>query len=202
MSTGIDVDTKELCETVQPIENAPETAGDAESAPTVETYLQQLPIRYPWHDAPAHTTGPRLLTKPTAKRICEALSMGHTHKTAAQLAGISPQTLAQWLSKGDTEEQTDQTQPYIALRCAVLLAEAEAEDTSIRSVRAAGDTDWKAHAWWLSRRHSHTWAERSREGESGTHGVTINVGIALPAQAGSTMQAIETTVVSVPELPE
>lgn len=168
-----------------------------DDAPSIDTFLQKLPIRYPWHDRPVHAT---LLTKPTATRICEALRAGHSHATAAKLAGLNPTTLSQWLSKGDTDDDTEQTRPYIAFRCAVLLAESEAEDTSIRSVRNAGAKDWKAHAWWLSRRHHQAWAERSREGESGRNGITLNVGIALPGTAHSP-QLVGATIDSVPALP-
>lgn len=167
----------------------------AENSPTVEDYLAHIPIRIPQGAAWSY------MTRPTVLRICSALRLGHTRQTACKLAGIAHPTLSMWMSKGDTEEQTDATRPYIAVRCAVLLAESEAEDTSIRSVRDAGAQDWKAAAWWLSRRHSDAWAERSRIGESSGHGVTINVGIALPSGKESP-QVIAATWDSVPELPE
>lgn len=165
-------------------------------APQIDTFLQKLPIRYPWHDQP-HTGS--LLTKPTAARICAALKAGHSHATAAKLAGLNPATLSHWLSKGDTDEDTDTARPYIAFRCAVLLAESEAEDASLRRVRDAGAKDWKADAWWLSRRHHQSWAERSREGESGRSGVTIHVGIALSGAVASP-QVLEAQIDRVPEL--
>lgn len=192
MSTPIDGDDKESCETVHPTEIAPEPA------PTPETYLQRLPIRYPWTE-PVGSGRQSLLTRATATRIVHALQMGHSHASAAKLAGINPGTLAQWLFKGDTDEDTDATRDYVALRCAVMLAEASAEDLALRGVLAAGATDWKASAWWLSRRHHQTWAERSREGESGRSGVTINVGIAL-SPGESQPQAVDTTWASVPKL--
>lgn len=169
-------------------------AGEA-TAPTVRDYLANLPPRVPEGQAWTY------MTRPTVERICDALRRGHTRHTACKLAGIAHPTLSMWMSKGDTEEQTEQTRPYVAVRCAVLLAESEAEDTSIRSVRDASAQDWKAAAWWLSRRHSDAWAERSRMGESSGHGVTINVGIALPSGKESP-QVIAATWDSVPELPE
>lgn len=180
---------------LDPLDKKLADPGEALNAPTVDDYLACIPTRVPQGNAWSY------MTRPTVERICSALRRGHTRATACKLAGIAHPTLSLWMSKGDTEDDTDTLRPYVALRCAVLLAESEAEDTSIRSVRDAGDKDWKAHAWWLSRRHSDAWAERSRMGESGTHGVTINVGIALPV-GKEQPQAIEAQWVSVPELPE
>jgi hypothetical protein len=181
-----------------PAKKLADSVRTVNETPSIADYLAQLPRTYPWQADTPRPWG--LLTYATGKRICDALRMGHTRGTAAKLAGISGSALSVWMGKGDTEDDTDTLRPYIALRCAVLIAESEAEDTSIRSVRDAGEKDWKAHAWWLSRRHSDAWAERSRQGES-VSGVTINVGIALPAQGSNSTQAIDTTWVSVPELP-
>jgi len=138
------------------------------------------------------------LTRQTATRIITALRDGQSLKTSAGLAAISYEALYAWIRRGD---ETDASPHYVIFRQAVDAAKAEAVAKSIRGVLAAGEKDWKAYAWHAARAEPESWAERSREGESGASGVTINVGIALNS-AGNELQAIDTQWVSVPQLPK
>ncbi len=199
-----------------------------DTTPTPETYHQRLPIQYsPWmeHDkerrdcaipglrrhAVRHRSTPGqpagrpclLLTEPQkAQTVIDAVRAGINLQVAASRSA-SATTPINGRITGTTTIRPMAHSPDSA--AVLMLAEADAEDLALRGVLAAGEKDWKASAWWLSRRHSQTWAERSREGESGRAGVTINVGIALSPErsnVGEQPQAVDTQWVSVPALPD
>lgn len=184
MSTQIDGDAKEMRETVQPAESAPE---------------KTRAVRY--RSTPGQPAGRPclLLTEPhRAQTVIDAVRAGNYLMTACKLAGLSYDAVNEWYHRGEHDTPNG---PFAAFRHSLDAAEAEAEAESIRGVRVAGEKDWKAHMAWLGRRHSGRWAERSREGESGRSGVVINVGIALSPGAEQP-QAIEASWVSVPALPD
>ncbi len=79
-----------------------------------------------------------------------ALRLGNTRTAAAQFAGIHYSTLWEWM------------QAYPEFREAVEKAEADCEVAMVGRVKAAAvNGDWKAAAWWLSRRRMPEWGENS-----------------------------------------
>lgn len=179
-----------------PHEKAPSVAQDAtetQDPPTPTLAKARAP-----RNAPAGRPCLLISEPARAQRVIDAVRAGNYREVACKLAGISYDAVNDWLHRAESDTPDG---PFSTFRQSLDAAEAEAEDESIRGVRVAGEKDWKAHMAWLGRRHSGRWAERSREGESGRSGVVINVGIALSPGAEQP-QAIETSWVSVPALPD
>jgi hypothetical protein len=104
-------------------------------------------------------------------RLVDALVVGNYRDIAGTLAGITSRSLRSWMSKA--EDGDPRYQPVAAL---VEIAEALAESSAVRKVRAAG-TDprfWAAEMTFLERRHPERWARRS-EGHD-TPNVVIQIG--------------------------
>lgn len=89
--------------------------------------------------------------------LCEHLRRGHYRVTAANLVGLHPTTFSDWM--GRTRE------PYLTLQAAVLLAEAEAEQTQLTKV-VESDEPGDAK-WYLARKFPDRWAETRRVDVSG-----------------------------------
>lgn len=93
-------------------------------------------------------------TKRTPERshiIFEALGKGLSRRLAAQLAGISEDTLSRWMK--DTPEFETECKRREAL-CAL-----ECTDRIMYEVKSGRD-GWKAAAAWLERRYPEEWSPR------------------------------------------
>lgn len=100
-------------------------------------------------ETPYVTSGrPPKLDQDTAGIIVEAIAAGNFYKTAAALAGVCYETFNNWMRWGEEGKE-----PYAGLFQAVLHAEGKAESRHLRNITQAGDFgDWRASAWFLSRR--------------------------------------------------
>lgn len=93
-------------------------------------------------------------TKRTSERshvIFDALGKGLSRRLAAQLAGISEDTLTRWMK--DTAEFETECKRREAL-CAL-----ECTDRIMQEVKIGRD-GWKAAAAWLERRYPEEWSPR------------------------------------------
>ena len=93
-------------------------------------------------------------TKRTPERshvIFDALGKGLSRRLAAQLAGISEDTLTRWMK--DTPEFETECKRREAL-CAL-----ECTDRIMQEVKVGRD-GWKAAAAWLERRYPEEWSPR------------------------------------------
>jgi transcriptional regulator with XRE-family HTH domain len=93
-------------------------------------------------------------TKRTPERshvIFDALGKGLSRRLAAQLAGISEDTLSRWMK--DTPEFETECKRREAL-CAL-----ECTDRIMQEVKVGRD-GWKAAAAWLERRYPDEWSPR------------------------------------------
>jgi hypothetical protein len=93
-------------------------------------------------------------TKRTPERshvIFDALGKGLSRRLAAQLAGISEDTLSRWMK--DTPEFETECKRREAL-CAL-----ECTDRIMQEVKIGRD-GWKAAAAWLERRYPEEWSPR------------------------------------------
>lgn len=175
---------------------------DDQNTPSIDAFLTSLvdELLAQIDERPPNATGrPGLLTRAMATRVIDGIRHGHYYVTACQLAGVTYHTFQQWMTKGDAEDETPENRTYVIFRKCVHAAEAEWLDSAIRSVRAAGEKDWKATAALMGRRHRGLWSEQPAGGESGKSHVTINVGIALPGVTNTT-QVLEAQIDRVPEL--
>lgn len=90
-------------------------------------------------------------TADVTKRIMQALTAGMPRKGASEYGGVDQVTLERWMHK------------YVDFADAVIAAEASCELRAALTIRQAFvDGDWKAAAFWLSRRRSQTWGETHR----------------------------------------
>lgn len=111
--------------------------------------------------------GTEALTEALAEAICNHLRAGHYRQTAAQLVGIHPTTLSDWMGK--------QREPYKSFQEAVRKAEAEAEQIQLAKVAESPDpADAK---WYLARKFPDRWAETRRVDVSGR----LDMGVKLNA---------------------
>ena len=81
-------------------------------------------------------------------RIVTALKLGHFIIDACMLAGISTQSYYKWYNLG-----VDGDERYTDFTSAVDEAQAEAINNALGNIRAAGERDWKAEAWFIERRN-------------------------------------------------
>lgn len=113
-------------------------------------------------------TGRKLkLTDEVANRVLDAIALGATHKTACRAAGIGTSTFYSWLQKGLQGESG----PFLEFRDAVHMVEAKRECEALACIYEAEKADWRAAAWFLSRRHPERWGRgrtrlRSRSAET------------------------------------
>lgn len=93
---------------------------------------------------------PTKYSKNISDAICRNLSLGATRTAAAQAAGIHRDTLAEWLKS------------FPAFSDAVARSEAEAEVRCAAAITKAMPSDWRAAAFWLSRRRNKSWGEKKQ----------------------------------------
>ena len=127
--------------------------------------------------------------------ICDALSRGHYPQFAAANAGISYETLKNWLKKGksDFERLSRLDERGVPLRdedyslffdlyMKVQKALFNVQDSPLQNIIAASEEDWRAAAHFLERRFPKEWGKK--EGKT-----------AIEVNANTTTQ----TVIVVPE---
>ena len=109
-------------------------------------------------------------------KLLTAVREGMHYEPACALAGISYQTLRNWLNRAEDDGPDS---PHGRVACALKLAEAEAEGETVRYVRAASRDPrfWAAGMTFLERRHPDRW----RRPDAGQQ-VQVQVGIALGVQ--------------------
>ena len=96
-----------------------------------------------------------------AKVLLAAIREGAFPMTACRIADIRYGTFADWMEKGDdTKPDAEPREPYASFFRAVREAEAYAELGAQRKLNAGMESDWRAAAWLLSRRHGDRWAEK------------------------------------------
>jgi len=94
----------------------------------------------------------------TIHEFFEAVEAGNYIETAAELAGISTETLRQWRLRAEAGEE-----PFTAFIATLKRLERRAEAKAVANVRAAGRKPqfWAAEMTFLERRHPDRWGRRS-----------------------------------------
>ena len=101
------------------------------------------------------------LTPEIQKKIVGALAVGNFRKHAAGVAGVDERTFKNWMRWGQLENAKE---PFRSFAFAVLEAEHTAIARNVRVVnRAANEGDWKAAAWYLSRKAKEEWGDQVRK---------------------------------------
>lgn len=138
--------------------------------PSLQRLAEDIAADY----VPPATGNHSLITDSAAvTELLEAVSRGNYIETSCKAAGISKNTVYQWLKRGDAGEE-----PFKAFRDALEKAEAKAELEVLETVRAAGKAGpqyWPASMTLLERRHPEKWGKR-QDAESGPK-VVVQIGI-------------------------
>lgn len=97
-----------------------------------------------------------------AKTILTYLRAGAYVETAAAAAGISKDTLYNWLRRGARvgEKPTREELALQQFSDAVKMAMAKAELDDLTTIRAASKKNWQAAAWRLERKYPDRWGNR------------------------------------------
>lgn len=91
-------------------------------------------------------------------KICDAIRAGNYMETAAAFAGVSKQTLYDWLRRGGREEE-----PFATFSGRVERALGEAEVRAVTTVmKAANNGAWQAAAWYLERKSWQNWGRKDK----------------------------------------
>ena len=154
------------------------TAGDPAEDPAGLSLAEALTaFNASAEDAQRTCTDQRELTKFEAqpekvRRLIDLLMEGNYRDTAGAMAGITSRSLRSWMEKAEAGDAR-----YQALAAVVTVAEAFAESTAVRKVRAAGHDPrfWAAEMTYLERRHPDRWGRRS-ESDTGPK-VIVQIGV-------------------------
>lgn len=113
-----------------------------------------------------------LLTREVIEKVHDCLSRGNYTQTAAALAGVTHQTMVDWIRRGVIERrrmaEAGEVEPeekeaiYAELSLAVDQALAESEDRDLTVIMHAAPRNWTAAAWRLERRHPGRWGRIDR----------------------------------------
>ena len=101
---------------------------------------------------------PTKFTPDVTSRILAAVRAGNYIETAAAWAGVSKQTIYEWLRTGSRQEKG----PYRDFSDAVGMALAHAEISDLSNIGDAAKTNWQAAAWRLERRNPSRWGRKDR----------------------------------------
>jgi hypothetical protein len=104
------------------------------------------------------------LTRELIRKMTELLATGSYAYRVAEACGINEATYYEWLSIG---EKTP-TGIYAEFYDAVKQAEAKAEMVKVNQVSVAGETDWRAAAWFLSHKHRERWGDKQQVDVTGS----------------------------------
>ena len=112
--------------------------------------------------------GLKKISKEKINQIVEAVRAGNFIETAAAFAGLSKQTLYNWLKEGARErdrresgEKPDRTKDlYVQLSLQIEQAMAEAEMRDVEIITRAAEQQWQAAAWRLERKYPDRWGRK------------------------------------------
>lgn len=129
---------------------------------------------------------PTKLTPQVQDEICESIRAGNYIEPSALRAGVTKESLYNWLRRAGCEIEKSNTnkkyripakeKKYIEFFHAVKQAEAEAEAHDLAVIRhAAAVGHWQAAAWRLERKHYDRWGRRQAIEHSGPDGKPVRV---------------------------
>ena len=113
---------------------------------------------------------PTACTPDVQTRMVEALAKGQFVRAACRYAGINPTSHYDWLKRADDGEGA----PFADYANAVRAADVEGEQRHLKTIEEASETDWRASAWVLERRHPDDYGKQRLE-VSGPEGGPVQV---------------------------
>ena len=117
---------------------------------------------------------PEKLHPETKEAIIRSLTIGATYRDACEAAGVSYQTMLNWMAKG--EKATSGI--YYDFFDSVRKAQARARLGYLTTIaKAANEGDWRAALEYLKRRDRETWGDSVDVTSGGEKLKIVNVGI-------------------------
>lgn len=138
------------------------------------------------HEKSKRRGRPTKLTAEVQAEICESIRAGNYIEPSAIRAGVTKETLYNWLRRASAELEKARSdkwyriptkeRKYIGFFHAVKKAEAEAEAHDVAIIRAAADSgNWCASAWRLERKNYDRWGRKQAIEHSGPDGKPVKV---------------------------
>ncbi|MGH9044718.1 MAG: hypothetical protein ACRDVP_07805 [Acidimicrobiales bacterium] len=125
-----------------------------------------------------------MLTPALQKRICDSIATGNWLSTAAQAAGVTPESISHWKLKGGEDLEAGRCGSiYAKFVQAIARAEAGAEITSLGCIQRAARRDWRAAAWLAERRFPTRWAPSQTVAEEYGSGGVLDAEFVLSDEA-------------------
>lgn len=118
---------------------------------------------------------PTKLTPDIQEKILTVIKLGAYRSAACDFAGITAETLRNWIRRGENEG----VGPYWEFATAVKQAEASACLKALGTIRNAMEQEWQAAAWFLERKRPKEWAKRERHELTGKDGGPIRTQVRL-----------------------
>lgn len=125
---------------------------------------------------------PTKLNDDLKDQICKVVRAGNYIETAAAYAGLSKQTLYDWMKRGRREAEARiegkpaqrREEKYVRFLDAIEKALADSEIRDVAIVAKAATENWQAAAWKLERRNPGRWG-RVRHEITGKDGGPVEV---------------------------
>ena len=135
---------------------------------------------------------PRKFSPELAMKVVKFVSAGCFIETAAGAAGLSKNTLYEWMRIGENRKDPRSTEELRAWKKLLDEAAATAEARAVSGIQEAGAGGaWQAYAWFLERKYPDRWRART------SNEVTVKNGTTLPLDQ-ETMDYVETHQGSLP----
>lgn len=120
------------------------------------------------HKKSAKKPGRPTLLNPTRQAtLLSAIEEGLPLKEAAEIAGISYDTLNHWTNRGESETAPPEYRQFCQL---LRRSQAVAMQVNVSAIREAAKRDWRAAAWILERRFPADFARQQQIEHSGPGG--------------------------------
>ena len=97
------------------------------------------------------TGRPTKLTDAVQATLVEAISSGMPMTPAAWMAGVSPQAVSDWTTRGEADLASGIESAHARFADAIKRAEGSSVQSQLRLLNSV-PTDWQRHAWMLERR--------------------------------------------------
>ena len=110
---------------------------------------------------------PTLLNPTRQATLLNAIEEGLPLKEAAEIAGISYDTLNHWTKRGESESAPPEFRQFCQL---LRRSQALAMQVNVSAIREAAKRDWRAAAWILERRFPADFARQQQIEHSGPRG--------------------------------
>lgn len=101
---------------------------------------------------------PSKLTPAVKGKLLAALRASNGYEPACAYAGIHYKTFRNWMARGEQAKSGEYFQFFQDVQEAV----AQDEISAVAGIKQAGQSDWKALAWILERRHADRWSSTQK----------------------------------------